>query len=61
MVGGILTAGLVVGEALGKAGNVKAIRTIRARRSISNGNDGRDRMITRECKSRRQVRNQVIY
>ena len=53
MVGGILTAGFVVGGALGKGGNAKATRTMRARRSISNGNDGRGRMITRECERRR--------
>ena len=33
MVGGILTAGFVVGGALGKGGNAKATRIMRVRRS----------------------------
>ena len=53
MVGDILTAGLVVGEALGKVGNAKVTRTMIARRSSINGNDARGRMITRGCKRRR--------
>ena len=61
MVGGILKAGFVVGRALGKGDNAKATRTRRTRRLSIIGNDGRDRMITRGCESRRQVRKQVIY
>ena len=61
MVGGIVKAGLVVGRSLGKVNNAKATRTMRDRKSIISGNNARGRMINRECKSRRQVRKQVIY
>ena len=61
MVGGIHTAGFVVGGALGKGSNAKATRTMRERKSSISGNNARGRMITREYKSRRQVRKQVIY